>query len=96
MSVETARVLKYPIPIDGRWHEVPLAYGPNMPRAMWHVGFQDHAVMIWLRPHTEDNPETQRVKVVGTGHEYDARDFWVGTVQDPYGFVWHVIAEGDR
>ena len=91
-----ARVLKYPIPIDDQWHDVPLAYGPDMYRAMWHIGIQDDVVMIWMRPHKEDAPTTERLKVVGTGHDYDDRDYWVGTVQDPRGFVWHVIAKGER
>lgn len=90
------RVLKYVIPIDDQWHEIPLVAqkGPTLgyePHV--HISQQDdpRAVVLWY-PAAVDNPDRQRVKVVGTGHEYEG--WYLGSTQDrEHGLVWHVIVE---
>lgn len=93
-----AQILKFQLPIDDQWHDIPIAYthDPMWPRAMWHIGMQNDTVMLWMRPARPDDPFslTDKLKVVGTGHDYDDRNIYVGTVQDPRGFVWHIITGG--
>lgn len=93
-----ARILKYPLAIDDEWHDIPRPFvQPLTQRAMWHCGMQKDTVMLWLRPANPDDPysNTDPLKVVGTGHEYEDKDSYVCSVQDPRGFVWHVIARDD-
>lgn len=89
------RVLKFPIPLDDEWHEIPYHRSYDGERG-WHIGMQNGVVMLWTIPTTEVVETDDRVdllKVVGTGHRWDSRNYYVGSVQDGP-FVWHVIAGG--
>jgi hypothetical protein len=61
-----------------------------------HVDVQGYALQVWVAHDVEGPAETAiRLKVVGTGHEYDG-DRWnpVGSVQYQSGpnlLVWHVL-----
>jgi hypothetical protein len=50
--VTTVRVLKFPIPIDDQWHEVPYYRSADGEKG-FHIGMQDGVVMVWTVPTTE-------------------------------------------
>jgi len=78
------RVLKWPIPIDDQWHEIPDLIGD------WHIGQQfEESVTVWAEV-WEGKPDRMiRVRVFGTGHEFEGR--YLGTVQAAHGLVWHLV-----
>lgn len=88
---EPVRILKYPIPLDDQWHEVPAI--PIRGDGPAHVGIQDGTVMVWFVPYQGAEYPNEKLKVVGTGHLFDSRNVYIGSVQDGP-FVWHVISGG--
>lgn len=89
--LKKVRVLKFPVPIDDQWHELPYVRDTDS-SVPWHIGMQGDVVMVWCVPAETD--QTDKLKVVGTGHYWHPHNHYVGTVQDPRGFVWHLIAGG--
>lgn len=80
------RVLKWPIPIDDQWHEVPALVGG------FHVGHQaEGAVTLWAETDLGTETETTRVRVFGTGQPYANTCSYLGLAFDPRGFVWHLV-----
>jgi len=59
------------------------------------VGWQGRNVMMWvLVEHPGGRAKDKRKFLwIGTGHKFErhASPEFVGTVQDPSGFVWHVF-----
>lgn len=99
------RILKYPIPIDDQWHEIPAPWHQGdklrLSHPYFHIGMQQvdlvWKVMIWIPQPDGDLPDgwmVTNLKVVGTGHLFEEEDLYIGSTQDPRGFVWHVIAQG--
>lgn len=88
------RVLKWPIPLDDEWHDVPA-----LRDGAWHVGWQatldGESVTLWAETDLGNETETTRVRVFGTGHPYANTCRYLGTAFDPRGFVWHLI-EAER
>lgn len=61
------------------------------------AGFQEGLVKAWvLQPAPSEDQKTERIELfyVGTGWDLlnEPKNVFVGTVQTPSGFVWHVFA----
>lgn len=95
------RILKYTIPVDGKWHLVPELQGINDIR---HIAVQNpdrhDEVQVWFevdpRSAVRATTPTVELRVYGTGQEIDCGDFeceYVGTgITARGGLVWHVFA----
>jgi hypothetical protein len=70
-----------------------------MPRdaKLLHVGFQHSHVTVWALVDPEAPLVERQMAVFGTGWEISEKDAerYVGTVQVPYGLVWHVFDLGE-
>jgi len=55
------------------------------------VAFQGNDLKLWAQIEDGRTPEIRLVRVVGTGHEIDAADRFVGTAFHPIGLVFHVF-----
>ncbi|MGB2626450.1 MAG: hypothetical protein WAK20_06650 [Candidatus Acidiferrum sp.] len=69
--------------------EPQLRYMPEGSRVL-SVQVQAGAICLWASvfPNNASRPRSFRVR--GTGHQWDAGEEWVGTVQMPP-FVWHLL-----
>jgi len=86
-----ARIYRYEVPVDDRWHEVAL-YGDPI-----HVDCRQLNIVEFWAIHCEARDSvptwTRSFMVVGTGHELPP-DYWRtwGSVIAPGGLlVWHLI-----
>ncbi len=83
----TARIFRYEVPVDDRWHEFELRAD------VLAVGCRNPAVVEFWARHDDDVPAaTRRFIVVGTGHGFPSDYRYHGTVVAPGGMlVWHLL-----
>lgn len=88
MTLRNNRILRFEVPVDDRWHEVPAASPPL------HVACRKlDVVEFWAFGVTEDI-RSQKYRVFGTGHPLDDAVNYVGTALAPGGgLVWHLMAK---
>lgn len=79
----TSRILKWPVEINDSVQEI----GGG---EVVFVAVQDGVLCAWTREVVGQSIAMRRVRVVGTGHEFDSRDRSLGSAQMAY-FVWHLI-----
>lgn len=85
--MKTRRILRYEVPVDGRWHRIDGALAPL------HVGCRKTEVVefrAWERP---DDPTPADYRIYGTGHPIDADTVqYVGTTPDADNrLIWHLV-----
>lgn len=84
----TSWVLRYEVPVDNQWHDMPL------PGGIVHVATRNpHVVEVWTM-HTDDGSAGQprTLRVYGTGQLIEDDVEHVGTVIAPGGaLVWHLM-----
>jgi hypothetical protein len=54
------------------------------------VQVQQGLICLWVAVFPKNAVRTRAFRVRGTGHQWDAGEEWVGTVQMPP-FVWHLL-----
>jgi hypothetical protein len=89
----TRRILRYEIPVDGRWHQVTRPRGPIV-----HVAARTpHTVEMWALAGADDPPLTLTCsyRVFGTGEDLpDEAARHIGTALAAEGrLVWHLMAD---
>ena len=87
---QPARILRWPVPVDGRPHTVPA-------RIVGTACREADSVDVWAveDPETDGLLGTVEVTVVGTGHDYPAHWQHLATVVAPGGtLVWHLMRVG--
>lgn len=58
-----------------------------------HFAIQEEVFRVWVRVDTQNKThQSRRLRIIGTGHEFDANAKYLGTVHDR-GHVWHLIEE---
>jgi hypothetical protein len=83
----TARIFRYEVPVDDRWHEFELSGD------VLAVGCRTPTLVEFWARHSDDTPPvTRRFGVVGTGHPLPDNARHRGTVVAPGGhLVWHLL-----
>jgi hypothetical protein len=83
----TAVIYRYEIPVDDRWHDLPLR-GPII-----HVASrQPDVVEVWALHNASAPLRANRFIVIGTGHPFPADGGYLATALAPHGLVWHLLA----
>lgn len=84
------RIIRHVISVDDRVHIIPVPVGSN---AILHIASRRmNEVDIWVMDDPSKKIREAHFRVVGTGHEIDDNEYWVGTCVVPGGaLVWHLV-----
>lgn len=95
----TARIIRFEVPVDDRWHTVTMPVGViPLHVACRRVDTVEFWVEQWQPTDGTHLTENRRFRVYGTGHSYNPdTTIYRGTALTPEGgLVWHLFEGSDR
>lgn len=84
-----SKIFKYPIMLGDNLLDMPIG------SEILCVQMQNNKPMIWANTNTNNKKELRKIKVFGTGHEFNNSNLtYIGTFQELGGnLIWHVFEE---
>lgn len=82
-------IYKYSVPVDDQIHEIEIPIESEITLVQCQNAID--IVNFWAEVYTDRELETQRYRVVGTGHEIHPNERVIGSTMPTPSLVWHLV-----